>query len=332
MSTGTRWDLSECRCVCFSIQDWYSRSREPRGYGLWSPDHRLWSREYQVNHRTRSHRDTRTRVRVTHHSSITDRPYTSDGMYCCCARVYLVELCYRVHCSSVSYQQDTMDINQYLNPAIIASLQAWWYFLMFVLMIVEWPLVTFAGAFLASLGVFDIFLVFILGWMGDIIWDLLFYSIGRFGWHLFQKSTTVKNKKESVFIKKLDHLIQDNLALAILAIKFTPYAPPIGLTYIGKVHVDLRKYLLYSTLLCIPIPLITGLVGYHIWIMNTLLSKYSGTTLLIYILWAVIAMSSAVAFFLFLKSKSIQILKREESISDKIEKNTKSDTKSDTRA
>ncbi|MBC7503342.1 hypothetical protein H7169_00005 [Candidatus Gracilibacteria bacterium] len=218
-----------------------------------------------------------------------------------------------------------MDLNQYLDPATISSLQNGGYVLMLILMIVEGPIVTLIAAFLASLGVFDIYLVVILGWIGDISGDFLFYSIGRFGWNIFENKTAIKNQKESRFIQKLDHLIRTNLILAILVIKFTPYAPPIGLTYIGKMQVDIEKYLIASIVLSIPIPLLSGLVGYHIGIVNTLMNKYSGTTLILYILGAIGTISFAVGLFIFLRQKSIQILNQEESISGKIERNTKAD-------
>lgn len=218
-----------------------------------------------------------------------------------------------------------MDLKEYLDPITIASLQSGGYVLMLILMIIEWPIVTFIAAFLASLWVFDIWLVFILAWMWDILWDLLFYSIGRYGWHLFTQSTTIKNPEQSSLIQKLDHLIRDNLALAILVIKFTPYTPPIGLTYIGKMRVDIRRYLLASMILCVPIPLVSGLIGYHIGILNTLLARYSGTTLILYIIWGVAMVTVAIILVWWLRKKSIELLKHEESIFDKIEKNTTSD-------
>jgi membrane protein DedA with SNARE-associated domain len=82
---------------------------------------------------------------------------------------------------------------------------------------------------------FDIRIVFLLGWCGDILGDLIFYTIGRYGFHLFSKKTRIDTTKKESFIARLDALIHENLALAILIIKFTPYAPPIGLAYIGKI-------------------------------------------------------------------------------------------------
>jgi membrane protein DedA with SNARE-associated domain len=140
--------------------------------------------------------------------------------------------------------------------------------------------VTFAGAFLASLGVFDIYIVFMLGWIGDILGDLLFYSIGRYGLNIFKTKTTIDTPKEKSLIQKLDHLIHTNLSLAILIIKFTPYAPPIGLTYIGKIGVNLKKYLFTSMVVCAPIPLITTTLGFNIGYLNTIFTKFSGMELI----------------------------------------------------
>lgn len=219
-----------------------------------------------------------------------------------------------------------MDLTNYLNPTLIASLQTGWYIFMLGLMIVEWPIVTFIAAFLASLGIFNIWIVWSIGWLGDILGDLLFYSIGRFGFAIFEKKTTVHTEDEFVLIGKLNLLIQKNLALAMLAIKFTPYAPPIGLTYIGKVWVKAKKYIFYSAVLSIPIPLLTSLVGFHLGRVNTLLSKYSGMELLISFTWITGIVLCSLFIFYLLQRKSAIILK-EAPIFLKIEKNTKSDEK-----
>jgi membrane protein DedA with SNARE-associated domain len=186
--------------------------------------------------------------------------------------------------------------------------------------------VTFAGAFLASLGVFDIYIVFLLGWIGDILGDLLFYSIGRYGLRIFTKKTTIGTPKDRSFITKLDHLIHTNLALAILIIKFTPYAPPIGLTYIGKIGIPIQKYIAVSMLLCIPIPLVTSLVGFHIGYLDTVFARYSGVEFISYLTLSLLSISLAIFLFFYLKAKSAKILEKEP-IVEKIEKNTKTDVR-----
>ncbi|MBP9779408.1 VTT domain-containing protein [Candidatus Gracilibacteria bacterium] len=201
-----------------------------------------------------------------------------------------------------------MDIISQLDSSIIEKLQAGGYVLMLILMTIEGPLVTLAAAFLASLGMFDIRIVFLLGWCGDIFGDLIFYTIGRYGLNLFSKKTRVDTVKKETFITRLDTLIHENLALAILIIKFTPYAPPIGLAYIGKIGVNFRKYLFTSLFVCAPIPFIAALCGFHIGYLNTIFTRFSGLELVGYLLITLSVFAFGIGSILFLKRKTKRVL------------------------
>ena len=143
---------------------------------------------------------------------------------------------------------------------------------------------------------------------------------------MFQKKTQVDTQEEVTLIGKLDHIIERNLALAILIIKFTPYAPPIGLTYIGKLWVDLKKYLFYSLLLCIPIPLVTSLIGFHLGRVNDVFQKYSGATLFLYLSWAAGIILFCLGLVFYLRRKSAKILSSSD-VMNETEKNTKVERK-----
>ena len=134
------------------------------------------------------------------------------------------------------------------------------------------------------MGLFNIFLVALIGWVGDMVGDLLFFSIGRFGMRIFQKKTTVDTPSEVNFIKKLDTLIHKNLLLSLFIIKFTPYAPPIGITYIGRSQIPFRKYCIASFISCLPIPITTALLGFNIGNISELLQKYTLAEALPYII------------------------------------------------
>lgn len=60
-------------------------------------------------------------------------------------------------------------------------------FILFPIMIVEGPIITIIAAFLASLGVLNIFLVYALAYIGNVIGDVAYYSIGRYGRETFIK-------------------------------------------------------------------------------------------------------------------------------------------------
>lgn len=62
---------------------------------------------------------------------------------------------------------------------IIQFLSDYGYWILLPLMIMEGPIVTLIAAFMASVGVFDVWIVLILSVAGDLIGDVIFYGIGR---------------------------------------------------------------------------------------------------------------------------------------------------------
>ena len=67
------------------------------------------------------------------------------------------------------------------DPEFLSQIRALGYPSMLVIMILEGPIMTMAGAFAASLGFFNILTVFALSMLGDILGDLILYLIGFFG-------------------------------------------------------------------------------------------------------------------------------------------------------
>ena len=177
---------------------------------------------------------------------------------------------------------------------------------MFFLMVVEWPLITLAGAFLASIGFFDIYIVAILGYFWDLFWDLLFFFICRYGFKIFQKKTEIDTASEKWFVKKLDSLIYENLLLSIFIIKFVPYAPPIGLPYIGRSRVSTKKYILTSLFASLPVPILVAIIGFHIGSISHAIERMHTGEIIIYsLIFAVFIIFSLIAYF-FIKKKIAQ--------------------------
>ena len=61
---------------------------------------------------------------------------------------------------------------------IVQFLSEYGYVILLPLMIIEGPIVTIIGAFMASVGFFNVWIVLILSILGDLIGDLLFYGAG----------------------------------------------------------------------------------------------------------------------------------------------------------
>lgn len=155
-------------------------------------------------------------------------------------------------------------MENFFNPETLETLRNGWYFLMFGLMVAEGPFVTMTAAFLASFGVFNIFLVAILGWMGDTVGDIVLFYLWRFGSKLFQRNQQIDEQKKQDILKKLDNLIENHFVLALLFIKFTPYAPMVAYPYLGTRKISSIKFVFVTSFLSIPVPLAVALIGFHI--------------------------------------------------------------------
>lgn len=173
-----------------------------------------------------------------------------------------------------------MDLTTYLDPDIMARIQTWGYVLMFLLMIIEWPIVVFISAFLSSLGVFNIWYVIFLGFSGDIIGDLIFYTF----WYITRRHTKMDTLIKKWLIGTIQNMLQENLLRSLIVIKYTPYLPPIGLSMVGAMHMPIRKYLVTTIGLSIIWPFIFGISGYYLGLINELLPKTTTwITMLIFI-------------------------------------------------
>lgn len=131
---------------------------------------------------------------------------------------------------------------------ILEIIQFWGYPLMFLLMILEGPIVTLGVAFLASMGIFNIFVVLILSILGDIIGDIILYLIG----YLSEKKIISKNQKflrsDSQIISAIKRNFEKNGAKIVFFTKLTT-----GLCYptfilAGITKLNFKKFLLFSFL------------------------------------------------------------------------------------
>jgi membrane protein DedA with SNARE-associated domain len=69
-----------------------------------------------------------------------------------------------------------------LSPDFIHHLLAQYgYLVLFLVVVAEGPIATIIGAFVASQGYFDIYVVYAIAVVGDLFGDLAYYGIGRLG-------------------------------------------------------------------------------------------------------------------------------------------------------
>jgi len=182
----------------------------------------------------------------------------------------------------------------------------WGYPLMLVLMTLEGPVVTIISAFLASLGYFNVFFVFILSVLGDVFGDIILYFIGYFGGHkILLKAEKFLKIKESV-VEKLREKFRENGAKIVFYVKSTTGLCYITFILAGTAKMKLSKFVKYSIL--------GGLVWSTFLVIAGYFFGYAAERISEYIKYAgYIILAAAVIFFvglgLYKKRQAKEILR-----------------------
>jgi len=169
------------------------------------------------------------------------------------------------------------------------------YLLTFVIMVIEGPMITVAAAFAASLGYFNIFLIFLIAFLGDIVGDFIWYIVGYFG------RLAIINKYGRYFgasaerIEKLRKLLEKHSVKILLGIKISPVAPILGLIIVGNSHFPYKRFVKIVSLISIPKTMFFVLSGYFFGYSYTVIAKYISNG--VYGLLIVLAVTFLVLFF-----------------------------------
>lgn len=133
------------------------------------------------------------------------------------------------------------------------------YLYLLILTTVEWPITSFVSAGVAAQWGLRIEYVAIIAFLGDIIGDIILYSIGRFS-----------NKLP--FLKKIPYFSQDKHFLAkalnktpfiyFLVAKFTPYLSAPSLIFAWARKFTITWFLFYSFIISILVKVVYLTMGY----------------------------------------------------------------------
>jgi membrane protein DedA with SNARE-associated domain len=143
---------------------------------------------------------------------------------------------------------------------LISFLQTNGYILLFLIMVFEGSIVTYIAAFLASTGIFNIYIVFGLSLLGNLVGDTIFYYSGRYLGENYIKKHFHKIKENH--LGKLIILAKDNPGAALLIIKNTPMIPIPGLMLIGASGLKAKSFYIHSTYLSFIRSLLFVVLGY----------------------------------------------------------------------
>jgi membrane protein DedA with SNARE-associated domain len=132
------------------------------------------------------------------------------------------------------------------GQGIFHFLQYYGYWLMLPLMIIEGPVVTLLSAMMASLGAFNIFVVFLLSIAGDLIGDVLFYYFGyRFGLGFARGVGKYIGITEKL-VSRMEKYFERHGGKTIFLVKSTTGLCWATFVTAGIVKMNFRKFLKYS--------------------------------------------------------------------------------------
>lgn len=137
------------------------------------------------------------------------------------------------------------------------------YFLMFIAMVIEGPVITSAAAFAAALGYFNIFIIFLLSIAGDLVGDYIYYGVGYFGRVKFVEKYGHRIGLTEQRLKHMERLIKEHPKKTLAAIKLAPLLPAPGLMMIGAVRMPVRRYTWITFIVALPKTIIFMALGYY---------------------------------------------------------------------
>ncbi len=184
------------------------------------------------------------------------------------------------------------------GQAIIQFLSDYGYWILLPLMIVEGPIVTLIAAFMASMGIFNVYVVFFLSVLGDILADILFYGIGRWKGMLFVKKIGRHIGITEALVMKMEEFFVNHGGKTIVAVKSTTGLCWTTFIAAGIVKMSFWKFLGYSFLGGLAWSAFLVFVGYFFGNLYEQIAEYINYA-------GIIIGSLAVAFFV-----GINVLKK----------------------
>ena len=133
------------------------------------------------------------------------------------------------------------------------------YTFLLALSITEGPVTAFIAAWLAAQWILELSYVIIIVIIGDIIWDILRYAVGRYSHKLKFLSKFHEFTEQKNFLSKR---MKKSLFIYLFIIKFTPLLAVPSIIFAWVKKVKFWKFILYSTIISIFIKASYLLLGY----------------------------------------------------------------------
>ncbi|HET8575202.1 MAG TPA: VTT domain-containing protein [Candidatus Paceibacterota bacterium] len=183
----------------------------------------------------------------------------------------------------------------------IFLLQHYGYVLLFLIAVIEGPIISVIASFLVLQGFFNIYLVLAVVVVADLVGDVLHYAPGRWwGEKIFQKYF----KSQEKHMKQLEKRFQTKGGRTLLFGKLTHASGFVILIAAGVAKMPLSKFLWYNLLGTIPKSLFFIVIGYYLGYAYNKINKDIETATLII---GLITIAAVIIFFLRKKVKEKEL-------------------------
>ena len=168
------------------------------------------------------------------------------------------------------------------------------YYILFVTLIVEWPITAFVWAEYASQGKLNLLLFSVLAVLWYIIGDISIYTLWRYFYDrkYINRLNPVKKVKQFITEKKfLNNLFEHYSFLFFLVVKITPYVSTPSLFSVGMKKYHFWKFLFFSAVISCIVKAVYISLGYLWWISLAklqLIHEWWSELVLFVIIWVLI--------------------------------------------
>ncbi len=136
------------------------------------------------------------------------------------------------------------------------------YLMIFAAIIIGGPIFISAAAFAAALGFLNIYLIFSLAFFGEMVVDIILYSIGRISRAQVVEKCGHYFGLTSKRILKLEKMLEQHSWRTLFIIKYSPVIPVPGFVVTGAVKMPFKKFLYILLVLSLPKAVFFTLIGY----------------------------------------------------------------------
>ncbi len=147
--------------------------------------------------------------------------------------------------------------------SIFSLLFAYRYFALFVIMVVEGPIITVIGGFLSSVGALNLYVTFAVVVIGDVVGDSIYYALGRWGrWGFIDRwGHYVGITRERV--EKIERHFDKHSGKTLVLGKLTHAIGSIILFAAGVSRMSYWRFLWFNFVATLPKSLLFILVGFY---------------------------------------------------------------------